>query len=165
MQNEDIRKVLVLALSSDKLTTTMLQRQLRFGYGKAARMIDVLEEIGIIDENHEVLVQLRDGKILEPNDDAGEEFEIDLPPTEMIADVNDKFEIEEDDYKNIVKFVVKNGQCSTALLQRKFGIGFSKAMYIVSLLEKNGIIGPQNGARPRQALLTIEELRSRKNEK
>jgi S-DNA-T family DNA segregation ATPase FtsK/SpoIIIE len=58
-----------------------------------------------------------------------------------------------------VRVVVEVGKASTSLLQRKLRIGYSKAARIMEDMEDNGIIGPADGARPREVLVSsIDDL-------
>jgi S-DNA-T family DNA segregation ATPase FtsK/SpoIIIE len=50
-------------------------------------------------------------------------------------------------------------KASTSLLQRKLRIGYSKAARIIEEMEEQGIIGPPDGARPREVLIrSMDEL-------
>ena len=53
-------------------------------------------------------------------------------------------------YDQAVDIVASAGKASTSLLQRKMGIGYNRAARIMDQLEENGVIGPQDGARPRE---------------
>ncbi len=66
---------------------------------------------------------------------------------------------DEDDplYNDIVKFVVETQKASASLIQRKFKLGYNRAARIVDLLEERGIIGPQNGSKPREVLVTLND--------
>lgn len=70
-----------------------------------------------------------------------------------------KYEEEYDDplYNDIVEYVVTTGKASASLLQRKYHLGYNRAARIVDLLEERGIIGPQNGSKPREVLVKLEE--------
>ena len=57
-----------------------------------------------------------------------------------------------------IDLVVNSGQASVSMLQRRFRIGYNRAARIVDMMEARGIIGPQDGSRPRQVLMTQEEL-------
>ena len=60
-------------------------------------------------------------------------------------------------YNEIVDFAIQNGKVSASLLQRKFRLGYNRAARVVDLLEERGIIGPQNGSKPREVLVKIHE--------
>ena len=57
----------------------------------------------------------------------------------------------------VVEFVKTSQKASTSLLQRSFGIGFNRAARIIDTLEEKGIIGPQNGSKPREVLIKPDE--------
>ena len=52
----------------------------------------------------------------------------------------------------------ESGQASVAMLQRKYKIGYQRAARIIDQLEENRIIGPYEGTKPRQVLITRNEL-------
>lgn len=52
----------------------------------------------------------------------------------------------------------ESGQASVAMLQRKYKIGYQRAARIIDQLEENHIIGPYEGTKPRQVLITRNEL-------
>ena len=56
-----------------------------------------------------------------------------------------------------VGVVVNAGQASVSMLQRRFRIGYNRAARIVDIMEERGIVGPPDGARPRQVLITEAE--------
>lgn len=56
-------------------------------------------------------------------------------------------------YGEIVDFAVSTGKVSASLIQRKYRIGYNRAARIIDLLEERGIIGPQNGSKPREVLI------------
>ena len=59
-------------------------------------------------------------------------------------------------YGEIVEFAVKTGKVSASLIQRRFKIGYNRAARIIDLLEERGIVGPQNGSKPREVLVKVE---------
>ena len=65
---------------------------------------------------------------------------------------------DEDDplYNDIVKFVIETQKASASLIQRKFKLGYNRAARIIDLLEERGIIGPQNGSKPREVLVSLD---------
>ena len=56
------------------------------------------------------------------------------------------------------EMVVSNSFASTSNLQRRFKIGYSRAGRIMDMLEEKGIVGPQNGSKPREVLIDESEL-------
>ena len=60
-------------------------------------------------------------------------------------------------YDEIVEFVITSGKASASLLQRRFKLGYNRAARIIDLLEERGIIGPQNGSKPREVLVKMEQ--------
>ncbi len=60
--------------------------------------------------------------------------------------------------RDAVEYVVIQKQASVSMLQRKFRIGYNRAARIVDAMEERGIVGPADGARPRQVFLKVEDL-------
>ncbi len=60
---------------------------------------------------------------------------------------------EDDLYHEAMRIVVEHQKASASLLQRRLKIGYARAARILDLLEENGVIGPVNGAKPRQILI------------
>ena len=73
------------------------------------------------------------------------------------ANTEVKEEYEDPLYDEIVEFVITSGKASASLLQRRFKLGYNRAARIVDLLEERGIIGPQNGSKPREVLVKLQE--------
>ncbi len=60
--------------------------------------------------------------------------------------------------EDAIKVVVELGQASTSLLQRKLKLGYSRAARIIDEMEARGIVGGYEGSKPRQVLITKEQL-------
>ena len=60
-------------------------------------------------------------------------------------------------YDEVVEYVTHAPKASTSLLQRRFGIGYNRSARIIDELEKNGIIGPSNGSKPREVYKKKDE--------
>ena len=59
----------------------------------------------------------------------------------------------DDMFKDAVRVVLESRKASTSLLQRKLRVGYARAARIVEEMEEQGIIGPADGARPREVLI------------
>ena len=59
-------------------------------------------------------------------------------------------------YNEIVEFAVQTGKISASLIQRRFRFGYNRAARVIDLLESRGIIGPQNGSKPREVLVKMQ---------
>ncbi len=56
------------------------------------------------------------------------------------------------------EIVITNGAGSTSLLQRRLKIGYGRAARIIDQLHESGVLGPPDGSRPREVLMTLERL-------
>lgn len=75
-----------------------------------------------------------------------------------LADMSDTTDEDDPLYNDIVQFVIETQKASASLLQRKFKLGYNRAARIVDLLEERGIIGPQNGSKPREVLVQLDNI-------
>ena len=96
---------------------------------------------------------------LKNNYDDGVPSELNLTP-EAVADKNAIFEasfgddedVDDDLYEQAREEVIKAGKASTSYIQRKLRVGYARAARLVDLLQERGIIGPADGARPREVI-------------
>ncbi len=63
-------------------------------------------------------------------------------------------------WEDAVRWAVERGQASTSMLQRKFSIGFQRASRLLDMMEERSIVGPRDGPRPREVLVSPMELDS-----
>ena len=62
-------------------------------------------------------------------------------------------------FEEAARMVVANQRGSTSDLQRRLGMGYAKAGRVMDQLEAAGVVGPQEGSKPRQVLISsLEEL-------
>lgn len=59
-------------------------------------------------------------------------------------------------YDQVLEFVITSKKASASLIQRRFRIGYNRAASIIDKLEERGIIGPQNGSKPREVLVKLQ---------
>ncbi len=70
-----------------------------------------------------------------------------------------------DDYfKDAMNLVIEKQKASASMIQRTFRVGYNRAARIVDQLHDAGIVGPEEGSKPRKVLLTVEEYEAMKNE-
>jgi DNA segregation ATPase FtsK/SpoIIIE, S-DNA-T family len=74
----------------------------------------------------------------------------------IFESVLDREEEEEDElYEEARECIIEAGKGSTSYLQRKLGLGYARAARLMDALEKRGVIGPSDGAKPREVLEKI----------
>ena len=67
----------------------------------------------------------------------------------------------DDMFKDAVRVVIDSGKASTSLLQRRLRVGYARAARIIEEMEEQGIIGPADGSRPREVLISsLDDLSS-----
>ena len=55
-------------------------------------------------------------------------------------------------FEDAVRLVLEFGKASTSLLQRRLRIGYGRAAHLIDLMERDGIVGPSDGSKPREIL-------------
>ena len=83
-----------------------------------------------------------------------------IPESETGERGDDHFDLSERDplFKDAAVACVQNQGGSTSLLQRKLGIGYGRAARLMDQLEEAGILGPQNGSKPRDVRIGIDQV-------
>ena len=66
-------------------------------------------------------------------------------------------------YRCGAELVVDAQQASVSMLQRRFRIGYNRAARIIDAMEERQIVGPADGSRPRQVLISEEDLENMKD--
>jgi S-DNA-T family DNA segregation ATPase FtsK/SpoIIIE len=64
----------------------------------------------------------------------------------------DSMEEQDELYEAAKETVMAAGKASTSYIQRKLGVGYSRAAKLMDLLEEHGVIGPANGSKPREVI-------------
>jgi len=93
------------------------------------RVVQFYKGQGAPDYNRAIVESARTGTVLDGNDD------------------------EEPLLNDAVQVIIQSGKASTSLLQRRLKVGYSRAARIIDILEEKGVIGPGEGAKPREVLV------------
>ena len=64
----------------------------------------------------------------------------------------DDWELDEK-YEEAVAMVAKTGQASISMIQRRMRVGYNRAARMIDIMEREGIVGPTDGVKPREVLV------------
>jgi S-DNA-T family DNA segregation ATPase FtsK/SpoIIIE len=67
-------------------------------------------------------------------------------------EVGEDEEVDDALYQDAVRVVCEAGRASTSTLQRRLRIGYGRAARLIDIMEKDGIVGPPDGTKPREVL-------------
>ena len=62
-----------------------------------------------------------------------------------------------------IRFVIESGQASTSMLQRRLKVGYARAGRMIDDMEQMGVVGPHQGSKPREVLITMNDWLERNN--
>ena len=74
------------------------------------------------------------------------------PPVEESDGKDQDDDFSDPAYDDAVRIVLEQGKASTSILQRRLRLGYGRAARILDVMERDGIIGPPDGSRPREVL-------------
>lgn len=105
------------------------------------------------DETNKVTDFIREQREAEYNDEV-----VSLPVVlngkgGVVADFGGS-DADEDMFRDAVRCVIENRKASTSLLQRRLRIGYGRAARLIEQMEEQGIVGPADGSRPREVLVS-----------
>jgi S-DNA-T family DNA segregation ATPase FtsK/SpoIIIE len=72
----------------------------------------------------------------------------------VVADMGGSNDADDDMWRDAVHCVIEGHKASTSLLQRRLRIGYGRAARLIETMEEQGIVGPADGARPREVLVS-----------
>jgi S-DNA-T family DNA segregation ATPase FtsK/SpoIIIE len=88
-----------------------------------------------------------------PTFDTTMQDKLELPSSSMDEDVTDE---DEELVEKCLEIIRQEKRASTSLLQRRLRLGYTRAARIVDILEQRGILGPGEGAKPREILVDLD---------
>ena len=108
-------------------------------------VIDFIKKNKVVEYDSDVLEQIEKNAIPESGGKGNSDPDAELDPL----------------MEEAIKCVVEAGQASTSMLQRRFRVGYARAGRLIDEMEQIGIIGPHEGAKPRQVLMTYQQWMER----
>jgi S-DNA-T family DNA segregation ATPase FtsK/SpoIIIE len=72
---------------------------------------------------------------------------------------NDEEQEYDERYDDAIALVTKTGQASISMIQRHLRVGYNRAARMIEVMEKEGVVGPSDGVKPREVLVTSYEGR------
>jgi S-DNA-T family DNA segregation ATPase FtsK/SpoIIIE len=72
--------------------------------------------------------------------------------------------VEDELYPQAVRLVLEAKTASVSLLQRRLRVGYTRAARLIDMMEESGIVGPYEGSKPREVLLTLEQYEASKKD-
>lgn len=159
-----LRKAVEVACSRERIGTSPLQRTLRIGYGRAAALMDRMEELGIVGPDpcdktgREVLLSLEEAMPLANawilsvglSETVDPPLQDDKPP--VFTDNENPIL-----YGNAIEALKNKTQISISGLGREMGINHLRAMGVMSWLVEQGIVSAEIGIRRNQEILVSHE--------
>ncbi len=115
----------------------------------------------VMEKEIERIVDFWAKQALEKEDFEKEEIQLEEyeKPVQELSEEN-----EEELVKAAFQIIMETGKASTSLLQRKLKIGYARAARILDILEEKGIVGPQEGTKPRKILVDIPKIEEPQDE-
>ncbi len=74
------------------------------------------------------------------------------PILEEKEEVDNEEDLNDEKYEEALEFVYERGEASISMIQRRFRIGYNRAARIVERMEREGVVGPSTGIKPREVL-------------
>jgi S-DNA-T family DNA segregation ATPase FtsK/SpoIIIE len=77
----------------------------------------------------------------------------------IVVDNSAGNDADDDLWEDAVRVVIEGRKASTSLLQRRLRVGYSRAARLIETMEEQGIVGPADGAKPREVLVnSLDEV-------
>ena len=82
------------------------------------------------------------------------EYDQEVTETSAIQSTESDDDEYDERYDDAVALITRSGQASISMIQRHLRIGYNRAARIIEKMEKEGIVGPSDGAKPRDVLVS-----------
>ena len=112
------------------------------------RVVNFVKESGTADYSDEVMEKIEE--VMKQGEKSGKSGGGSVPPA-------DEGEGCDELLGAAVEVILETGQASVSMLQRRLKLGYSRAARLVDQMEERGIVGPFEGSKPRQLLITREQ--------
>ncbi|MFY4773944.1 DNA translocase FtsK [Metabacillus sp. RGM 3146] len=83
------------------------------------------------------------------------QYQEDMIPTDTQG--GSSMEVSDDLYEEAVQLIIDMQTASVSMLQRRFRIGYTRAARLIDAMEDRGVVGPYEGSKPREVLMTKEQ--------
>lgn len=84
----------------------------------------------------------------------------------LVPEVDDTIqaedEVQDELYEKAVQIILEAKQASVSLLQRRMRVGYTRAARLIDSMETRGVIGPYEGSKPREVLVSLEQYQQNK---
>ena len=120
------------------------------------RVVDFLKNKFELDYDDDVMKEVeRQAELVKGNDKS----------SDSVGFESGDIDVSDDKLEDAIRIVAENGQASVSTLQRKLKLGFGRAARLVDVMEEMGIVGPSQGSKPREVLMTKEQYYERQMNK
>lgn len=115
------------------------------------------------DEVAQIVDFIKKSAVCEYDDKVADEIERRAVPDKTVRDSDNGEDSDDTDpmLDEAVRCVTEAGQASTSLLQRKLRLGYARAGRLIDEMEVRGIVGPHEGSKPRQVLMSYAQWTER----
>lgn len=105
------------------------------------------------EEVKKVVRFIKNQKIERGDEEIGEDITNSFSSGSINSNLSVNSDQEDSLYKEAESLVIETGKASASLLQRRLRVGYARAARLIDILEQNNVVGPADGAKPREILL------------
>ena len=154
--NEVFKIALTLCVEKRRASIPVLQQGLDVGYEDALALLNKMTEQGLIGKARGERPRLLMNLAFETVGLWNAQGELD---SEEVEGEELGGEMKRDEkYSEAVRIVIEMGRASTSVLQRRLRIGYGRAASIIDMMHREGIVGPEDGSKPRTVLVKADFL-------